>query len=122
MSFENIIIEYVKKVEEVPYVGHMAVHVKVSDKPIFENSKSMKVAYFSEPFEGRGNGFELGSTTISYRSAKVEDYRQRMEVKIVLPNSRLRDRDKPYQESKKATQRLLRDIIAEHERIMSARK
>jgi hypothetical protein len=120
MDFENIVVKYVKRISEVPYVGQMEVHVRISENPIFEDARSMQLTYFSEPFDGH-RGPQLGdSTTLSYRAAKADDYRQRMKVDIVLPHDCLRDGVNPYRESRKATQKLLPQIIAEHEKMMSA--
>jgi len=120
MDFENIIIEYVKEVENVPHVGQMTVHVNISRAPIFDDERSMKVRYFSESLSERGGNLRSEST-ISYKSAKAEAYRQRMTVDIVLPHACLMDRVKPYRESRKATIKLLPEIIAEHEKMMAAR-
>ena len=113
MDFENIIVEYVKNVEEVPSVGQMRVHVRISEDPMFNDARSMNLTYYSNR-----HNMSMGGSTISYKSVRAESYRQRMEVNVVLPGGSLNNRVKPYRESRNATKKLLPKIIAEHERRM----
>ena len=121
LYLDNLIVEYVKNVGDVPHVGQMEVHVRISREPIFEDRTSMRLTYRSELLEGHP-GAELGGSTVSYGSVRADAYRGRMEVDVVLPHACLTSRDRPYQASRQATVRLLPDIIAEHERMMGARE
>ena len=93
--------------------------VKISDKPIFDNKKSIEVKYlllcnFNLNHINIDRSSILGNTTISYKQVKAEEYRGKIEVNVLLGNSG-NGKDQ-YTIARENTIKLLSEIIAQYEK------
>ncbi|MFA5797884.1 MAG: hypothetical protein WC916_07685 [Candidatus Woesearchaeota archaeon] len=117
----NTIVTYVIEQKDVPDVGKLKAVVKISEKPIFNNNKSIDVIFISsgkndtEPTHSY-EFMHVGSSTISYKSIGAEEYHNRIAVNLILPSNSLRDRSRSYASSRNAAKKFLRTIITEYEK------
>ena len=117
MDFQNIMVKYAYEQANIPFVGKMTAIVEISRKPIFDNKKSIDVTFFSDNiFSKAESSTPMGTSNISYKSIRSEKYSGRIMVSVILPHECLTSGTIPYDSSRKATMKLLPQIIREHEK------
>ncbi len=121
INYLNTIITYVIGQKDVLDVGELKAVVEISEKPIFNNNKSIDVMFITSEKEDAEptHSYEfmrLGSSTISYKSIGAEKYHNRIALDLILPHNNLGDRTLRYNSSRNAAKKFLRTVIAEYEK------
>jgi hypothetical protein len=119
LDYTNIVSQYIIALEDVKDVGDLTAVVKISQKPIFSNNKSIDVIFLSdlmkkgEPTQPN-TYLSLGQTTISYKSIGAEDYRKRIELSLIFLRRNILTHN-IYGFAREAAMKFLPRVILDHE-------